>query len=266
MSIKKICLPKTSTNQMPLIMHRNFLIIFLTFLFHLNTSAQSMIINHDIANNDTIVRELITSTSSKSVVFFCPTAKVSKDFYHKKALELEKKLKQREISDLSLHIIYYVQDTKNNSKGLKLYSLEMTDSIIISDFQCFFINFNQNFLNRSMTKFPKNFDLDKPFDNENLFSVPIVDTNKCFDKIQDRIPFYTDFIAESILPNYSNDEKMQFLRDSINTLYNVIEDLRFQFEQFKVEFSKDQPNNQDKTKLLDSPAIQNNSENRKKKN
>lgn len=224
-----------------------------------------MIINHDIANNDTTVRELITSTGSISVVFFCPTAKVSKDFYHKKVLELEKKLKQREISDLALHVIYYVQDTKNNSKGLKLYSLDMNDSLIISDFQCFLLNFNQDFLKRSMKKFPGNFDLEIPFVDENIFRVPIVDTNKCFDKIQDRIPFYTDFIAESITPNYSNDEKMQFLRDSINTLYNVIEDLRFQFEQFKLEFSKQQPNNQDKSKLLDSPAIQNNSENRKKK-
>jgi hypothetical protein len=228
--------------------------------------AQTIFKNHEILNNDTIVRSIIADTTSKSVVFFCPTAKVSKDLYLKKALELERKLKSIQFSDLTVHMVYYTQNTKNHSKGLKFISNDLRDTSIIGQFECYFIGFEENFLNRSKAKMKFNYDLIKLFEYENIYSVPIVDTNKCFDKIQDRIPFYADFISEAISPNYSNDEKMQFLRDSINILFGVISEMNEKLEKIEAEISNHKPKNQEKSKATESQAIQNNSDNRKKKN
>ena len=228
--------------------------------------AQTIFKNHEILNNDTIVRGIISDTLSKNVVFFCPTAKVSKDLYLKKALELERKLKSMQLPDLTVHMVYYTQNTKNHSKGLKYISLDSRDTSIIGQFECYFIGFDEKFLHRSKSKMKFNYDLIKLFKNENIYSVPIVDTNKCFDKIQDRIPFYADFISEAISPNYSNDEKMQFLRDSINMLFGVIGEMHEKLEKIEAEISNHKPNNQEKSKSMESQAIQNNSDNRKKKN
>jgi len=84
-----------------------------------------------------------------------------------------------------------------------------------------------------------NYDLIRVFGNETLYSVPIVDTNKCFEKMQDRIPFYADFIRESILPVYSVDEKMQFMRDTINTLSSLVFEMKQQIESMKLVYDRE---------------------------
>lgn len=214
-----------------------FSLLFLLFIpalkFQLN--AQTIFLHHNIANNDTITRDFTSSDTPKTVIFFCPTAKVEMQFYQKKAAELERKLRLMQVSELTVHMVYFIQDTKNNSKGLKYASSDTKDTLYIGQFECFFVGFDEILLNRTKSKMKFNFDLIKPFEKENLFSVPIVDTNKCFDKMQDRIPFYADFITESINPNYTQDEKMQFLRDSIAVLYNVILEMKLEIDSMKIK-------------------------------
>jgi uncharacterized coiled-coil protein SlyX len=84
-----------------------------------------------------------------------------------------------------------------------------------------------------------NYDLVRVFENETLYSVPIVDTNKCFEKMQDRIPFYADFIRESILPVYSIDEKMQFMRDTITTLSSLVNEMKQQIDSMKLVYDRE---------------------------
>jgi hypothetical protein len=228
-----------------------FSLLFLLFIpalkFQLN--AQTIFVHHNIANNDTVTRDFTRSNTLRTVIFFCPTAKVDMQFYQKKAAELERKLRLMQVSELTVHMVYFIQDTKNNSKGLKYASSDTKDTLYIGQFECIFVGFDEILLNRSKSKMKFNFDLIKPFEKENLFSVPIVDTNKCFDKMQDRIPFYADFITESINPNYTQDEKMQFLRDSITVLYNVISEMRLEIDSMKIKtqenFDKNRSNNRD---------------------
>lgn len=91
--------------------------------------------------------------------------------------------------------------------------------------ECFFLNFDKRLVQRARSKDKFNFEYTQPFTKENLFRVQIVDTNKCFKEIPDRIPFYADFIKEAYSPSYSIEEKVDFLNDTIRNLHNKINEL-----------------------------------------
>lgn len=213
--------------------------ICFAFMFFSGLSAQIDVVQHLIINNDSDIRELIMAKPNKAVIIFCPTAYISRDTYNKKAEELIRSYKLKGISDLSIHFIYFKQDTKNNSKGVKYVSHDKKDTSFIGQFECFFSGFDSVLLARAKSKMKYNYDLIRVFGNETLFSIPIVDTNKCFEKMQDRIPFYADFIRESILPMYSVDEKMQFMRDTINTLSSLVFEMKQQIESMKLVYDRE---------------------------
>lgn len=200
--------------------------------------SQTMVVHHQIQNNDTSIRLLTQSETKKSVIFFCPTATINEDFYFKKAEELNRSNKLKVLSDLTLYFIYFKQDTKNNSKGVKYVNSMNSDTMFIGQFECIFSGFDNKLLLRAKNKMKFNYDVVKIFDSENVWSVPIVDTNKCFEKMQDRIPFYGDFIRESCNPVYSTDEKMQFIRDTVITLNHAILNLQIQMDSLKAEFDR----------------------------
>ena len=184
-----------------------------------NISLFSQITKHHfIVKNDISINTITRSNTKNTVLFFCPTAYIDTVVYKKKATELSNNLKLKGISDLTLHFIYFKQDTKNNSKGVRYISQNEKDTIFIGQFECFFIGFDNSNLLRAKNKMKFNYDIEHSFINENIYKVPIVDTNKCFKNMPDRIPFYADFIKESIQPSYSTDERIQFLQDSVNLL------------------------------------------------
>ena len=101
--------------------------------------------------------------------------------------------------------------------------------------ECFFLNFDKNLVQRARSKDKFNFEYTQPFLNENLYRIQIVDTNKCFNEIPDRIPFYANFIIEAYSPSYSLEEKIDFLNDSIKTMQKKIVAL---FENHELLISK----------------------------
>lgn len=214
--------------------------------------------HHSISNNDTSVNSIISSETTKSIVFFCPTYHISQDAFTKKADELIKNSKMKGISDLSIHFVYYKQDVKNNANGLKLINNEKNDTLFIGQFECFFFGFNTSYIERAKNKLKYNYDIDHVFKNENIYSIPIVDTNKCFEKMQDRIPFYADFIRESIYPNYSTDEKIQFLRDTLVSVQQELDQLKKDFETIKAKLPKNdiplEKENNENSRIINSNA------------
>lgn len=213
--------------------------LLFTIMLMGNYNAQIDVIQHLVSNNDTTIRNLVMSKTTKSIILFCPTVYISQEIYNKKADELIKNNKLKGISDLTIHFIYFKQDIKNNAKGVKYISADKRDTTYIGQFECFFSGFEPTLLARAKSKMKFNYDLIKVIENENIYSVPIVDTNKCFEKIQDRIPFYADFIKESILPTYSNDEKLKFLQDSVNSQHYMIIDLKQQIDSMKLFYDRE---------------------------
>jgi len=187
--------------------------------------SQVEVFHHTISNNDTSINVVTFSKTSKSVIFFCPTVYISKESFRKKAGELIKNYKIKGVSDLTVHFVYFKQDVKSAAKGLKYSSNDYKDIFFVGQFECLFIGFDTNYLQRSKSKMKFNYDIEQAFKDENVYRIPIVDTNKCFEKIPDRIPFYADFIKESILPIYSTDERFKFLQDSIYHLTNQVNHL-----------------------------------------
>ncbi len=241
------------------------IILIVLFILPLKNSIAQLEVNyHSILNNDKPINDVTNSKTSKSIIFFCPAVYISQESYSKKADELIKNSKMKGILDLNIHFIYFKQNLKSNAKGLKYLSKDQKDTLFIGQFECLFIGFDTNNLQRAKTKMKFNYDIEQVFKNENLFRVPIIDTNKCFEKIPDRIPFYVDFIKESISPNYSTDEKIQFLRDTINFLYSEISFLKTEINKINTggEIRKDTIPEKNKEEV-NSDAILN--ENKKSK-
>jgi len=182
-------------------------------------------IHHPISNNDTTINKVTSSKTSKSIVFFCPTAHILEESFRKKAKELIKNYKFKSVSDLTVHFVYFKQDTKSAAKGLKYLVNNDKDTLFVGEFECLFIGFDTNHLQRSKSIMKFNFDLIQLFKDPNVYRIPIIDTNKCFEKIPDRIPFYADFIKESILPSYTTDERFKFHQDSIVHLTKKVDHL-----------------------------------------
>ena len=132
-----------------------------------NLFSQVEVLHHSIVNNDTNLISVLASNTSKSVVFFCPIAKLTKESFYKKSEELSKNWKMKGISDLTLHFVYFKQDLKSNAKGLKLINVDKKDTLFIGQFECFFVGFNTDYLFRAKSKMKYNYEIEEAFKNEN---------------------------------------------------------------------------------------------------
>jgi len=177
-------------------------------------------------NSNTSYVDSIKKTKGRSVIFFCPTNDIDSTIFKSKGKELVANKKINAFNEIKVHFILFKEDPKNNSKGIPLANSDKTISFPISQLECFFLNFDKTLVQRARQKDKFNFEYTQPFSNENLIRVQIVDTNKCFKEIPDRIPFYADFIKEAYSPSYSLEEKVDFLADSIKILQRNVTDLK----------------------------------------
>lgn len=179
-----------------------------------------------ITNNaNTAYVDSIKNTKGNTVIFFCPTYEIDSTIFLTKGKELVSNKKISSFQSVKIYFILFKEDPKNNSKGIIFSSKDKKASIPIGQLECFFLNFDKNLVKRARIKDKFNFEYTQPFQNENLYRIQIVDTNKCFKEIQDRIPFYADFIKEAYSPSYSLEEKIDFLNDSIRTMQKRIVEL-----------------------------------------
>jgi len=171
-----------------------------------------------ITNNaNTAYVDSIKNTKGNTVIFFCPTNEIDSTIFLIKGKELVSNKKLSSYHSIKIHFILFKEDPKNNSKGIIFSSKDKKSSMPIGQLECFFLNFDKSFVQRARSKDKFNFEYTQPFLNENLYRIQIVDTNKCFKEIPDRIPFYADFIKEVYSPSYSIEEKIDFLTDSIKS-------------------------------------------------
>jgi hypothetical protein len=179
-----------------------------------------------ITNNaNTAYVDSIKNTKGNTVIFFCPTNEIDSTIFISNAKELVSNKKLSSFHSIKIHFILFKEDPKNNSKGIIFSSKDKKSSMPIGQLECFFLNFDKSYVQRARSKDKFNFEYTQPFLNENLYRIQIVDTNKCFKEIPDRIPFYADFIKEAYSPSYSLEEKVDFLNDSIRTMQKKIVEL-----------------------------------------
>ena len=177
-------------------------------------------------NSNTSFVDSIKKTKGYSILFFCPTNHTDSTIFKVKGKELVNNKKISVLNAIKVYFILFKEDDKDNSKGIPFTSMDKSISYpSISQLECFFLNFDKNLIQRARLKDKFNFEYTQPFANENLYRIQIVDTNKCFKEIPDRIPFYADFIKEAYSPSYSLEEKIDFLNDSIRTMQKKIVEL-----------------------------------------
>jgi hypothetical protein len=236
------------------------------FLFFLNISIFSQ---HNfnfvsLEKNDANLRSLIKLDSGRHVIFFCPISDFRDETYRNKIDVFSNELIYSD--SLCIDIVFYLEDPIETSKGLKICSKDSTKCDYINQFECFLSGFDETKLLRSHKVLSNNFQVKKQFSNENLYKISLVEKSYCLPSLPARIPVFADFIKETLNPNYSYDEKIQFLRDSIKILFGVINEMNEKLKKMEAEISNHKPNNQEKSKSTEPQAIQNNSDNRKKKN
>jgi hypothetical protein len=173
------------------------------------------------------------------------------------------------IGELNFYFFYFKENPINNSKGIILNGIDTSSRPLpIGQFECFFINFNKKNIQRAKEKNEILYELSEPFKNENIYRVTIVDTNICFKNVQSRVPFYAEFINETIKPNYSFEEKLNFLSDSIKILQNKI--LLIEERIIKLEERFDKINFENKpipsNKEIDNPTFLNVPRSKNRKN
>lgn len=193
-----------------------FFVLFSLKCTHLVAQTKFSTIN--VSNNDTVIKDILNLKNGKSVIFFYPTAKIKKEDFELYSNELRANLEKKKIDSLNVYFVYFKQDLKNNSKGIKICN-DVSDTLVVNYMKCFFVGFDSTKLLRAKNKMSLNFDLSKPKKNtkNNIYNVVLEDTNVCIDLVK-KIPFYEEIISESINPKYSTDEKLIQLFESIAIL------------------------------------------------
>jgi hypothetical protein len=176
-------------------------------------------------NKETKIIDSLKSLNNKTIFFFCPILYYDSIMYKSKVLELVRSKKMSSMNNLKIHFFLFKEDPINNSKGIPFKSEDSKQNLSIGQLECFFLNCDKNLVQRARSKDKFNFEYTQPFANENLYRIQIVDTNKCFKELPERIPFYTDFIKEVYNPSYSLEEKIDFLNDSIRIMQKKIVEL-----------------------------------------
>lgn len=188
------------------------------YSFTLSAWSQVKVQTHVINNNDTNLRSLFSTEFKNSVIFFFPTATIKKSEFEIGSKVLIDDLNE-ETNDLSVqvHFVYYKQDPKSISKGLKFVSGNKLDTLFIGDLKCLLIGFDSTTLFRAKKLMDLNFEVKEVFEHEGIYDVEINDANSCI-KIAQWPPNYSKLIKESINPMYSDAEQIKMLKDSISKL------------------------------------------------
>lgn len=193
---------------------------------HSQVVAQDYRIENTQANTYSTVKKV---ANEPTVIFFIPASGLEIEdslLYAKKAEQLVKRLQSIDVGKLLLRFVYFKQDPKSNANGYLIFSKNKKDSLPIGQLECFFENFDTGFVSRSSRLMKSNFKAIKPFNADNFYRVSITDGNKCFEKLQDRVPYYFDFIKESIRPNYTAEERFDKISDTLILVRNSIVQLK----------------------------------------
>lgn len=199
------------------------LIIFLFLSISQINWAQPKIDTITILSNESIVK---FESELQSIYFFCPISSVKKSEYLDKYSDFIKKKKIQALSETHLKMIFFNDNPKNRSKGLRAYFSKEDSLIIINEFAVIFQNFEgSKLIFTSQREEIKKYYGIKFYSKSNLSNVSINESVGCYNSLSERIPNYENFISQLINPIFSESERITFLEDSINLYKRQIESL-----------------------------------------
>lgn len=239
-------------------MRITFTILFFFLLFQKNNIlAQDFSKKNHFFNCSKNFSDSIKNLDQKSVLFFCPTLSIDSTNFIRKGQELIENKKISDLDNVNIYFLYFKENPKNNSKGLVLSSKNLKESFPVGQFECLFVNFNKKHVSHAKENLNHNFEIIPIFQNENIIRVSIVDTNKCFKEIPDRIPYYADFIRESILPNFTTDEKLSQLIEEYSEMKIELSLMKKRIEQLTEQNEKSAKRDEEMTKRMDTVILNN---------
>jgi len=211
-------------------------LIFFYFMFMPQALTQINFESHFLLDNDTCLNCMLYSKVERQIILFYPTAKIKELDFEKRTKELISSLKDINVNPTLIQFVYFKQNLKSDAKGLK-YISKSGDSVAINYFKCFISGIDTNILTRAKSKMPLNFEIKKPFRDNDLFEIHMRDTSVCID-LMNKLSFYNEFIVESINPKYSDKERIEMLCKITNNLITRIEESEMKIEDLKAHIDK----------------------------
>lgn len=165
-------------------------------------------------NRDTIV----INGDMNTMYLFCPIRFLPKEKYLEKVEGLIRSDKISGITSLSVKMFFFIEDIEYYSGGLHIKIQTNKDTAIIcNEFLAIFGGF-KNFdfcINRKeISRYYDSYQ----YGGLNIYSVFAQKGVTCFKSLDERIPFYKGVINEYFYPNYTQDENISHLKDSIKLL------------------------------------------------
>ena len=158
----------------------------------------------------------LTAAKAPFVIFFCPHNSIrnySADsaLYELKLNTLHRNLEYKHIDALTVLAVNTDYKKTAVANGVYLFNNSKGDSIFVdfSNVECYLINFDSQYVKRSMKKFMSTFNVVSQ--GGGVVRVDIVEKGVCFPDLPSRIPGYSDFISETVKPKFEVDELLNMI-------------------------------------------------------
>ena len=162
-----------------------------------------------IQNTDSIYT---LNSLEKTIYFVCPVRNCAKTEYWNKFNELLSKKKIKKIKEVNFTLVFFNENVKNRSKGLKLKFGKSDSVLYVNEFRAYFHSFQRNDLLKTIERI----DISKRYGinfygDSSLADIFIAEDVSCFSKLSELIPNYEEFISQLINPVYSTEEQIVML-------------------------------------------------------
>jgi hypothetical protein len=212
-----------------------FLAFFFVFSLQNLWSSPEIDTLYVTSNEDTLEFE----KKSKIIYFICPLSNCDKQKYLEKFSVLLKKKRIQNINNVNFQIVFFHDNVKYRSKGLRIRFSKIDSLILFNDFNVVFQNFDKNQLlftsNREEIKKTYNLFF---YNFGNLAKVNLNESIACYSSTDERIPNYENFISQLVNPVFSELERISFLEDSIKKLNVQLDTLFDRLKKFDERMEK----------------------------
>ena len=200
----------------------SFKIIIFLFLFFLSQDVNAQIKTYELNDNKSSVVDSIISLPDEKFIFFCPTFNFICEKYQSSISDLEATIKKSGISDCCIFVICYKEVPENASKGIILTN--QSENHYISNLGVYYSYAESERIKRASKILSKDYNFNQVFEGQNLYQVELIE-QACYQFLYDHIPAYNTFIIETLIPNYSDKERIQHLTDSLGFANKKIENI-----------------------------------------
>jgi hypothetical protein len=202
----------------------NKFFLFSLISWHSFFSIAAPILYDRTIENNSKVTEI--QNEKNSIFFLCPVKYLAKENYIEKAKNLIANNTISSVLELKVTLLFFTEDSEYFSGGplIKLHTDTKDTTFIVNDFEAIFLGFN-NFeacLKRNVIYRYYTF---LEYGASDVFNVTAQRGITCFKSLDERIPFYQNILKEYFYPNYSLDEQISILKDSLQILNSRVSSL-----------------------------------------